>query len=176
MLRIFEDYYIHAFLYKNRPNPSSLELFLHFLLFFLLFFQISIVLLAKSQPAILINTILIKKKFFKTAGNSHHVLLLREFSSNIYAFNQSDCVTTGDFIPEVTKHLWLRVRMFISDVFKSVNVETNKLSHIFCVDFGKKSPWFIESALASSGTSDKPRGLYSRSPLKICDLVDKIPR
>ena len=59
------------------------------------------------------------------------------------------------------------------DFFNRVNVKTNKLSHRFCGDFGKKFPWFIESALASSGTSDKPRELYSRSPLKICDLVDK---
>ena len=58
------------------------------------------------------------------------------------------------------------------DFFNRVNVKTNKLSHRFCGDFGKKFPWFIESALASSGTSDKPRELYSRSPLKMCDLVD----
>ena len=54
--------------------------------------------------------------------------------------------------------------------FHRVNVQTNKLSQIFCGDFGKKFPWFIESPLASSGTSDKPRELYSRSPLKIPDL------
>ena len=56
--------------------------------------------------------------------------------------------------------------------FYRVNVQTNKLSQIFCGDFGKKFPWFIECPLASSGTSDKPRELYSRSPLKIPDLVD----
>ena len=61
-------------------------------------------------------------------------------------------------------------------VFHRVNVQTNKLSQIFCGDFGKKFPWFIESPLASSGTSDKPRELYSRSPLKIPDLVDRIQK
>ena len=31
-----------------------------------------------------------------------------------------------------------------------VNVQTNKLCQIFCGDFGKKFPWFIESPLSQA--------------------------
>ena len=57
---------------------------------------------------------------------------------------------------------------------KGANVGTNLLRHSFCGDFGYKVPLVYRNCPSQArGNSDKPRELYSRSPLRMSDLVDK---
>ena len=64
----------------------------------------------------------------------------------------------------------------IDEFIQGANVGTNLLSHSFCGDFGYKVPLVYRNCPSQArGNSDKPRELYSRSPLRMSDLVDISP-